>query len=284
MGLLGDRERRIGIFSELKDVGGVSGVEALERLLERHERWADLIELWEGRIEKQSKKDRERSRARIAGVWLDSLGDPQNALAATKQLLNEAEDDKESCALLERIMRFGITYQAAWRQAIPRLLVFDNCEDPKLVEAWAPDVLVTQLGCDTHASDPLANGVQQCLACRMGEATQRQKGPRLLEEGAVITDEVEDDEMGLTITSSQTSTKLLQEQNLGFCWPEHQYRVDAREVNAFIKQVDGKYDAQLAFAQLSKRFDSTQWRARIDRCSIYASPAELVGHELRMAN
>jgi tetratricopeptide (TPR) repeat protein len=28
--------------------------------------------------------------------------------------------------------------QAAWRQAIPRLLVFDNCEDPKLVEAFAP--------------------------------------------------------------------------------------------------------------------------------------------------
>jgi tetratricopeptide (TPR) repeat protein len=27
---------------------------------------------------------------------------------------------------------------AAWRQEIPRLLVFDNCEDPKLVEEWAP--------------------------------------------------------------------------------------------------------------------------------------------------
>lgn len=76
----------------------------LERLLERHERWADLINLWEGRIESQSKKDRERSRARIAGVWLDNLGDPQNALAAVKPLLNEAEDDKESCTLLERII------------------------------------------------------------------------------------------------------------------------------------------------------------------------------------
>ena len=27
---------------------------------------------------------------------------------------------------------------AAWRQDTPRLLVFDNCEDPRLVEAWAP--------------------------------------------------------------------------------------------------------------------------------------------------
>ncbi len=76
----------------------------LERLLERHERWAELIELWEGRIDKQSKKDAERSRARIAACWLDKLDDPQNALSAVKPLLNEAEDDRESVALLERII------------------------------------------------------------------------------------------------------------------------------------------------------------------------------------
>jgi tetratricopeptide (TPR) repeat protein len=76
----------------------------LERLLERHERWADLITLWEGRIESQSKKDRERSRARIAACWLDNLGDPGNALGAAKLLLVEAEDDKDSTALLERII------------------------------------------------------------------------------------------------------------------------------------------------------------------------------------
>src|SRR5689334_11839459 len=76
----------------------------LERLLERHERWADLIALWEKRIESQSKKDRERSRARIATCWLDNLSDPGNALGAAKLLLVEAEDDKESCTLLERII------------------------------------------------------------------------------------------------------------------------------------------------------------------------------------
>ncbi|HTR54354.1 MAG TPA: tetratricopeptide repeat protein [Kofleriaceae bacterium] len=78
--------------------------QSLERLLERHDRWADLIALWEGRLETQSKKEREKSRARIAACWLDNLGDPQNALAAVKPLLNEADDDKEPCALLERII------------------------------------------------------------------------------------------------------------------------------------------------------------------------------------
>jgi tetratricopeptide (TPR) repeat protein len=78
--------------------------QSLERLLERHERWADLIALWEGRLEGQSKKDREKSRARIAACWLDNLKDPQRALGAVKPLLAEAEDDRESCALLERII------------------------------------------------------------------------------------------------------------------------------------------------------------------------------------
>ena len=51
--------------------------QSLERLLERHERWADLIALWEGRLEGQSKKEREKSRARITAVWLDNLADPR---------------------------------------------------------------------------------------------------------------------------------------------------------------------------------------------------------------
>lgn len=76
----------------------------LERLLERHDRWADLIALWESRLDGQSKRDRERSRARIAGVLLDSLADPAGALGAVKPLLLEADDDKESIALLERII------------------------------------------------------------------------------------------------------------------------------------------------------------------------------------
>ena len=42
------------------------------------------------------------------------------------------------------------TGEGLWLEAFRRLAV-------PVVEAWAPDVLVTQLGCDTHHSDPLAN-------------------------------------------------------------------------------------------------------------------------------
>src|SRR5262249_14426207 len=35
--------------------------QSLERLLERHERWAELIQLWEGRLEGLTKREREKS-------------------------------------------------------------------------------------------------------------------------------------------------------------------------------------------------------------------------------
>jgi tetratricopeptide (TPR) repeat protein len=99
-------DKAIGYYQALlplvPDDGQIS--QSLERLLERHERWSDLITLWEGRLDTQTKKERERSRARIAAVWLDKLGDPQRALAATKPLLAVAEDDREPCTLLERII------------------------------------------------------------------------------------------------------------------------------------------------------------------------------------
>lgn len=99
-------DKAIGYYQQLlpltPDDAQIS--QSLERLLERHERWAELIQLWESRLDNQSKKDRERSRLRIAQVWLDNLADPQRALAAAKPLLAEAEDDRESTQLLERVI------------------------------------------------------------------------------------------------------------------------------------------------------------------------------------
>jgi tetratricopeptide (TPR) repeat protein len=77
---------------------------SLERLLERHERWADLIALWEGRLDRLTKAERERSRARIAAVQLDSLRDSARALATVRVMLAGADDDREATGLLERII------------------------------------------------------------------------------------------------------------------------------------------------------------------------------------
>ena len=105
-------EKAIGYLQQLLPIvpDDVQVSQSLERLLERHERWPELIALWESRLDRESKRDRERSRGRIAACWLDNMRDPGRALAAIKPLLAEAEDDRESCSLLERVIEApGVT-------------------------------------------------------------------------------------------------------------------------------------------------------------------------------
>jgi len=82
---------------------------SLERLLEKHELWRDLIELWNARLDGMSREDREHHRVRIAACWLDNLGEPGEALAALRKLLAEASNDKEACELLERILSHDLS-------------------------------------------------------------------------------------------------------------------------------------------------------------------------------
>jgi lipopolysaccharide biosynthesis regulator YciM len=126
--------------------------QSLERLLERHERWAELIQLWEGRLDGQSKRDRERSRARIASVWLDNLRDPQRALAAAKPLLAEADDDKEPTQLLERILGSANAGKAVRDAALDLLRShYDQTTRPREVIR----VLEQVIGLDPAASGAL---------------------------------------------------------------------------------------------------------------------------------
>ena len=54
--------------------GDVQLESSLERLLERHERWADLIALWEAQLEGQSAEEREQNRLRIAHCTICKTG------------------------------------------------------------------------------------------------------------------------------------------------------------------------------------------------------------------
>ncbi len=126
--------------------------QSLERLLERHERWAELITLWESRLDSQPKKDRERSRARIASAWLDNLHDPQRALAAARPLLAEADDDKESTALLERIIEFANAGKAVRDSSLDLLRShYDQTSRPREVIR----ILERVIAIDPTSSGPL---------------------------------------------------------------------------------------------------------------------------------
>jgi tetratricopeptide (TPR) repeat protein len=139
-----DRPRRIRLLREAsqlaKDVAGqperaidylqgllaltpddVALGQGLERLLERHERWQDLIALWEGRLEGQSRRDREKSRLRMTAVWLDHLRDGARALAALKPLLADPVDAAEVAGALERIIEAPATTRPVRDSALEAL-------------------------------------------------------------------------------------------------------------------------------------------------------------------
>ncbi|HVI00949.1 MAG TPA: tetratricopeptide repeat protein [Enhygromyxa sp.] len=84
---------------------GNSKLEAtLARLLERQERWSDLIALWRGRLPQLSPIEARALRVEIAACFLDKLDDSQQALDELESLLEESAGHSEACAQLERLL------------------------------------------------------------------------------------------------------------------------------------------------------------------------------------
>ena len=98
-------DRAIGYLGQLLELRPYDQqlVESLERLLERQERWSDLVELWLRRLEGQLPEERRSQRLRIATCYLDKLDDPNSALTQTQALLDEGGDGEEIIDVLERI-------------------------------------------------------------------------------------------------------------------------------------------------------------------------------------
>lgn len=84
-------------------------VSALERLYERQGRHRELVALLGARLPSFKRDEARRTRARIAALQLDELGDPDQALQAIEPMLQRRDADangseEEVWALLERIL------------------------------------------------------------------------------------------------------------------------------------------------------------------------------------
>ncbi|MBK8588846.1 MAG: hypothetical protein IPN77_06905 [Sandaracinaceae bacterium] len=103
----GRSDRAVDYLSQLRalrpDDAGVAS--NLERLLERAERWADLIAFWRASLDTRTGADAHAQRMRIAVTYLDKLGDSAGALGEVKAALAQAPADAtEAVAMLERIV------------------------------------------------------------------------------------------------------------------------------------------------------------------------------------
>jgi hypothetical protein len=69
---------------------------------------------------------------------------------------------------------------------------------------------------------------------------------------AMVTDKIDDNQPGFALCRTQTTAKLLQKDNFGFCWTQHDDSVDVRHVHAFVEQVDSAYSVELTVYHRAK--------------------------------
>lgn len=98
-------DRAIGYLEQLVGLkpGDEELSDSLERLLERQERWQDLIAFWSRGLDEMPRIEAHKMRARIAECYLDRLGQAQAALEQACHLLDEEGDGDVALGLLERI-------------------------------------------------------------------------------------------------------------------------------------------------------------------------------------
>ncbi|MCA9691138.1 MAG: hypothetical protein KC636_16155 [Myxococcales bacterium] len=109
---------------------------SLARLLERQERWADLIEIYRSKLGRLAPVEARQLRVEIAGYYLDRLRKPDLALGELATVVEEAVGHPEACAELERILVLEGADTATRREALNLLRTnFDAIQRPRDVIA-----------------------------------------------------------------------------------------------------------------------------------------------------
>ncbi|HZO14766.1 MAG TPA: hypothetical protein VFB62_15940, partial [Polyangiaceae bacterium] len=131
----GQPERAAGYMQQLLGIEPHNAglVTQLERLLEKSERWSDLINLWDSRVDQLNPEERRETYLRIAACWLDKLGDAQRALDVVRKLVTDHPGLAPACELAERILGREKAELSTRRQALSLLrknyLVADRPDD-----------------------------------------------------------------------------------------------------------------------------------------------------------
>lgn len=121
--------------------------QSLERLLERLEKWHDLVDLWRRRLEHTPS---DAIRVRIATTWLERVRDHGRALDEAQAMLTDGAAGAEAVAIVERVLGD----EAA----------------PALVRRGARDVLRERYAQEDRGAD-----VERVLGLALGFATPEEK-------------------------------------------------------------------------------------------------------------
>jgi tetratricopeptide (TPR) repeat protein len=103
---LGKSEKAVEYFRMAQDTepGDPSALDALERLYTRTERWADLVETLKKKADLvQSPDERESIHGRIATILEEAIGNPDEAIAAWKEVLGDNPNSLVALRSLDRL-------------------------------------------------------------------------------------------------------------------------------------------------------------------------------------
>jgi golgin subfamily B member 1 len=107
--LAADTGRAMGYFEALLALRDDARVRtALERLYERHGRHRPLITLLMRQLEGLTGEAAQKLRARIAGLWIDGVGEPVSAAPILEQMLEAEPERAEAFDLLERVLSASV--------------------------------------------------------------------------------------------------------------------------------------------------------------------------------
>lgn len=103
--LASDTERTMGYLEQLLPLKNDARTRAsLERLYEKHGRFRPLIDLLAGQLDGLEREAAQRMRGRIAGLWLDGVGDPEQAFEVIAGMMRIEPGRSEGVALLEKLL------------------------------------------------------------------------------------------------------------------------------------------------------------------------------------
>jgi tetratricopeptide (TPR) repeat protein len=136
--IVDDPDRALEYLTQLQalDLENTNRLKMIERLLERRERWDDLVELWRDQISVLDGEEMREMWLKIIDCYLSQLSDPRQALDALGTLLGENPGYDKGCKQLEFIL--------------------DMDDAPREVRFAALDMLVTNYNQATRQLDGVA--------------------------------------------------------------------------------------------------------------------------------
>lgn len=126
----GDSDRAASYLQRLVAIrrGDKQLVSNLERLLERQERHADLVELWRDQLP-SAPAERREVRHRIASLLYEKLGRAEQATAELRAALDDGGDPAPALQMLERVARDSSVAAETRREALSLLRERYDAED-----------------------------------------------------------------------------------------------------------------------------------------------------------